>query len=230
MRVFKRSASAILALVMVLCLTGCGGNKIAGKWESEVDISGVIINAADAGLEGVGVSLGDYLDNIMVKYISEFDEDGACRQYLDEESLLASMKEIKAAYRAFNLELVKLMTIEMYREIGGEEEINTDEDFENIMGAGVEEAFEKFVGMDIDSYVDTQMDETEMIKVLEENFYAEGRYEASKGKLYLSPGLEYDFKPDVYETYTLKGDVLTITGGAGENGEADYPKVLNRIG
>lgn len=78
------------------------------------------------------------------------------------------------------------------------------------------------LGMDLETYVDTQMDES-FLNNIEAESKSEGKYKAQNGRLHMSASLYTNIDESVYETYIVNGNVVTITGGVNtENLQNDY--------
>ena len=87
---------------------------------------------------------------------------------------------------------------------------------------------------DMMKMIKEELEGQDLVGEMVEDAKAEGKYQAKDGKLHLSEGKDEDIDEAVYDTYTLEGDVLTLTAtyGADEE-EADmmksvYPIILKK--
>ena len=198
----KRVLSVLVAALLLLTmLTACGSKTdkaMLGKWVCEMDF-GSYLN------EGLATEpeIAQYLmvDEFVLEVELYLNEDGTYKMTADTTANKASFENVKA-------ELADGM--EDYLTAAAEE---YDLTLEDLLAAS-------------ETTIDEMMDEAfgdsmyyEIIAEME----AEGNFEAADGKLYMSDGLDYDIDKNVYETYTLNGNVLTITGDSDGTTDGMYP-------
>lgn len=238
----KKTLALLLALVLVLSLTACGGKSdIIGTWQGEIDLSEALIEGADEGSGEVIDSMelpmdvdriSDYLEPFTLLFTYVFKEDGTYSIKVDEASLDAEMEEYKQGlasyFRYFFVEMLSQMAVEM----GLAEQVSSEEELETILDIDLEEAISEGLGMELSDFVDEivreEMGSTQEIAAL---FNSEGKYKTKDGKLLLSAGLEYNVDPEVYDYYSISGTTLTITEGTpSEDDEfvTFYPLVLQK--
>ena len=198
----KRVLSVLVAALLLLTmLTACGSKTdkaMLGKWVCEMDF-GSYLN------EGLATEpeIAQYLmvDEFVLEVELYLNEDGTYKMTADTTANKASFENVKA-------ELADGM--EDYLTAAAEEYGLTLEDLLAASETTIDEMMDEAFG-DAMYY--------EIIAEME----AEGKFEAADGKLYMSDGLNYDIDKNVYETYTLNGNVLTITGDSDGTTDGMYP-------
>lgn len=212
----KRILALVLALVLVLCLTACSGGgdskKFVGKWCYALDLTDMMNSSLAAELDP---TMAPYLtiQNCSVNVYAQFNEDGTYSMYVEERELTDTMDKLVAdVVDGMGEYLVDYV----YQETGME---MTLEEILEMLGMSMDDLT---AGFDMSDVID------EMIAGVRQ----EGNYEAKDGKLFTSKGLNYDIDPNVYETYELGDNTITITGFVG--GEAPefnvYPMEFYKIG
>ena len=203
----KRVFSLLVAtLLMLTLLTACGSkvNKaMLGKWVCEVDF-GSYLNEGLASEPEVAQYM--MVDDFILEVEMYLNEDGTYKMTADTTANKASFEEVQSELAA---------GMEAYMSAVAAEYEITLEDLLTASETTIEEMIEEAFG-------DTMY--YEIIAEME----AEGKFEAADGKLYMSEGLNYDIDKNVYETYTLNGNTLTITGDSEGSNDESYPMVFNK--
>lgn len=206
--------SIVLVLGMLLCLTGCSSSDkdaLIGTWEASLDLTDAL-NAELASDPEIAefVQIKDF----SLIMIMEFDEDDTYAMYVDEDALdetFVALQEDVAEGMAAYLENMAL------------EEMGVEMTADEIM---------EMAGMSMDDLIDSVFTE-DMLEDIASGMEQEGKFKAKDGKLYTSAGLEYDVDPEVYETYELDGDSLTLLEYYGDDAGdlADiYPIEFEKVG
>lgn len=209
----KRIIAITLTLAMAaLLLCGCGNDrtKLEGTWQTEVDLSQQV-NQMILG------EVSEYFDfsNFTITFLLTLNADGTYSLRPEETSAKA----------AFDSLLVRLKDgfIKFYEA--------------EIAEAGLDMTVEELLATrntTMDDLIET------LRKTIEEDGLAaelvkantrEGQFDAKDGKLYLSAGLEYGVDENVYDTYTLEGNTLTLTAHVGGNEDTQliYPQVFQKV-
>ena len=203
----KRILSVLVAAVLLLnMLTACGSKTdkaLLGKWVCEMDF-GSYLNEGLASEPEVAQYM--MVDDFILEVELYLNQDGTYRMTADTTANKASYEEVKS-------ELADGMEAYMSA-IAAEYEI-TLEDLLAASETSIEEMIEESFG-DAMYY--------EIIGEME----SEGKFEAADGKLFMSDGLNYDIDKNVYETYTLNGNTLTITGDSEGSNDGMYPMEFKR--
>ncbi len=203
----KRILSVLVAAVLLLTmLTACGSKTdkaLLGKWVCEMDF-GSYLNEGLASEPEVAQYM--MVDDFILEVELYLNQDGTYRMTADTTANKASYEEVKS-------ELADGMEAYMSA-IAAEYEI-TLEDLLAASETSIEEMIEESFG-DAMYY--------EIIGEME----SEGKFEAADGKLFMSDGLNYDIDKNVYETYTLNGNTLTITGDSEGSNDGMYPMEFKR--
>ena len=187
-------------------LTACGSKTdkaLLGKWVCEMDF-GSYLNEGLASEPEVAQYM--MVDDFILEVELYLNQDGTYRMTADTTANKASYEEVKS-------ELADGMEAYMSA-IAAEYEI-TLEDLLAASETSIEEMIEESFG-DAMYY--------EIIGEME----SEGKFEAADGKLFMSDGLNYDIDKNVYETYTLNGNTLTITGDSEGSNDGMYPMEFKR--
>lgn len=198
----KRVLSVLVASVLMLTmLTACGSKTdkaLLGKWTSEMDF-GSYLN------EGLATEpeIAEYMavDDFILEIELYLNEDGTYKMTADTTANMASYEAVKAELTA---------GMEAYLTATAAEYEMTLEDILAASETTIEEMMDE--SFSVDMYYDI-IDEME----------SEGKFEAADGKLFMSDGLEYEIDKNVYETYTLNGNTLTITGDSEGTTDGMYP-------
>lgn len=203
----KRILSVLVAAVLLLTMLAACGSKtdkaLLGKWVCEMDF-GSYLNEGLASEPEVAQYM--MVDDFILEVELYLNQDGTYRMTADTTANKASYEEVKS-------ELADGMEAYMSA-IAAEYEI-TLEDLLAASETSIEEMIEESFG-DAMYY--------EIIGEME----SEGKFEAADGKLFMSDGLNYDIDKNVYETYTLNGNTLTITGDSEGSNDGMYPMEFKR--
>lgn len=210
---------AILILSMLLVMTGCGETgdkeKLLGTWKCEMDLAGQM-NEEFAADESVAEYLS--VDEFKLVVYMEFKEDDTFSMSVDEAQLDAAVDNL----------LVSITDgISRYMEDLMLEETGIEMSIDDILVAD-QTTMEELLA---------QMFPEESIEELKaeviDSMQQEGKFKAEDGKLHTSAGLEYEVDPEVYETYTLEGNILTILEYVGSDADISnfnvYPMVFTKV-
>ena len=198
----KRVLSVLVASVLMLTmLTACGSKPdkaLLGKWTSEMDF-GSYLN------EGLATEpeIAEYMavDDFILEIELYLNEDGTYKMTADTTANMASYEAVKAELTA---------GMEAYLTATAAEYEMTLEDILAASETTIEEMMEESFSVDMYYGIIDEME-------------SEGKFEAADGKLFMSDGLEYEIDKNVYETYTLNGNTLTITGDSEGTTDGMYP-------
>lgn len=222
----KRIASLALVLVMIVALfAGCKTSnapettaapaltdqeKLVGTWKGDMDLTKAMQDELGEGVEGFE------LDEFKVTVVFEFTKEGTYTMSLDEASVQKAMEGLIAGMEGF----MKTMMEEMAKEAG-----MTLEDLLAASGMTME---------DMMKMVTEELEGQDLVGEMVKEAKKEGKYQAKDGKLHLSEDKDEDIEEDVYDTYTLEGDVLTLTATYGADEEETdmmksvYPIILKK--
>ncbi|MBQ7017078.1 MAG: hypothetical protein IJN10_09020 [Firmicutes bacterium] len=198
----KRVLSVLVAAVLLLTmLTACGSktdDALLGKWVCEMDFGSYLNEGLATDPE---VAQYMMVDDFILEIELYLNEDGTYKMTADTSAN-------KASYEAVKVELADGM--EAYLTAAAAEYDMTLEDLLTASETTIEEMLDDSFGDDMYYEIIGEMD-------------AEGKFEAADGKLFMSDGLNYDIDKNVYETYTLNGNTLTITGDSDGTTDGMYP-------
>ncbi|MBQ8237272.1 MAG: hypothetical protein IJZ39_03885 [Oscillospiraceae bacterium] len=180
--------AVLLVLAMALTMTACGSDhdKIVGVWETEVEFADVFNNTLG------NAENAEYLkvDSLKLKMILTFAADDTYSMVADPASVEAAMDGLKESLWA-GMERYLVDTIAA-------------------TGLNLE------IG-DILEMLNTNMDALigdvltpELIAEVTQIMAAEGRYLAEEGRLYLTDSVDKEVNENIYETYILNEDALTL--------------------
>lgn len=205
----------LTALLLAALLAGCGGagggaaeeKGITGSWAADVDMT-EYLNEMLSEDEEIGQFLT--LDNFTIKLLAEFKEDGTYTMAGDPESAQAAMDSLKEQLKGALTDYLQAMIDE----------------------SGMDTTVEKLLteaDMTMDDLM-AEMDEAYSAEDLVGDLNTEGKYLFEDGKLALSDSLDEEADIAEYETATLEGDTLTLTGGEDADSEFAglYPIVFER--
>lgn len=204
-----RLLALVLALVMMLSLTACGGEqkKLVGTWEGTLDLAPAYNEAMSAE-----VVVDQYLtiDELNIVVLMTFREDGTYDLTVTDESIDHVMAHLR--------EVLKKGIGEYLMMILGEE----------VEGMTIDEVLE-MLEFDLDAMVEESVT-PEMIEELSSELTATGTYNAEDGKLYMSDGFG-EGEAATFDYYSLEGDTLTLEspGVPDESTEMLYPMVFHRV-
>ena len=203
----KRGLSVFVAVMrMLTMLTACGSKTdkaLLGKWVSEVDFGGYLNEGLASEPE-----VAEYLavDDFILEIELYLNEDGTYKMTADTDDNFASFENVKA-------DLADGMAAYMTA-MAAEYELT----LEDVLAASE---------TTIEEMVDESFGEEMYYEIIAE-MESEGKFKAADGKLFMSDGLNYEIDKNVYETYTLEGNVLTITGSSDGADSEMYPMVFKK--
>lgn len=209
----------LIALCMVLSLCACGGStgktpvrnndpketekeltlaeQLVGTWDLEMDITHLV---ADGLAETLGMDISEDISDLeLLLYITfEFEENGDCVIYCDEDMMEDSMDD-------FIDDLCSVMADLTYQMLD-DEGVSVDE---------ANELFEAEYGMDIESYYEQELDGAiDMADLLGEMPYIESSYKLEGDVLTIAENGEFGNDGAVI---SIDGDEMTINGAIDES-------------
>ncbi len=203
----KRVLSVVVvAVLMLTMLTACGSKidkAMLGKWVCEMDF-GSYLNEGLATEPEVAQYMA--VDDFILEIELYLNEDGTYKMTADTTTNMAS-------YEAVKVELAEGM--EAYLTAAAAEYEMTLEEILAASETTIEEMMDETFSVDMYYGIIGEME-------------SEGKFEAADGKLFMSDGLNYDIDKNVYETYTLNGNTLTITGDSAGTTDGMYPMVFKK--
>lgn len=204
----KKSLSIVLLVAMLVTLfAGCSlfGDNIAGKWESEIDITQFMVDAIKEGMGDENVGLMEYFEfkDFKIKLLATFNEDGSYELSASKESLEGVVSSLIDQAVAG----MKTMLMKEAEAVGATEEA---------VNAILEQ---------VKTQLSTELS-GETIDGMVEAFAAKGFYKMEDGKLYTADTVE-NLESTGYETYVLEGDTLTLNKGEGL--EETYSEILSSL-
>lgn len=212
MKKTKRILSLIMIMVLALSLAGCGSTakKLYGTWASTFDISSTF-EADLAGSEFEG-----FHEDFDVTLMLDFNEDGTFKMYVDEEALTNTCNTYIESLAAFGADI-------MYEKFMSQDDSYTRE--------MVDSVFEERVGMGVEEYLLSELQSSINVEEVVSSIETTGVYEAKGNKLYMD---ETAVSPNVYDLFTVEGDVLTIDAAGEVDSEEiiegfDYPYVFTKV-
>lgn len=212
----KKITAMLLCLVLVLSLCACGAKEnLVGTWKANIELADLMNKEiAASGDEAMAEAMN--LESFQLPLILELREDGTCTMKVDPEAMAASADKLAADLT----EGLKAYFVTMLQQQGLEVEDPTE--------------FLTTMGLDLDALVAEMKDQFLSEDTFAE-FTMESKYKAEDGKIYFSDDLESEINADEYNTYTLKGDTLTLDVGnmVIEEGQEDmaaymFPMTLTR--
>ncbi len=196
----------MVALMMLTMLTACGtknDNAILGKWVCEMDFGGYLNEGLAAEPE---VAEYMYVDEFILEIELYLNEDGTYKMTADTSANMASYEDVKEKLAA---------GMEAYLTAAATEVGMTLEDVLAASDTTIDEMIDQSFGVEMFYDIVGEME-------------AEGKFKAADGKLFMSDGLNYDIDKNYYETYTLEGNTLTITGDSEGVTDGMYPMVFKK--
>lgn len=217
----KRTIAIILTVILAaVMLVGCSNeqSKLLGTWKAEANLAEGIeqVMLEELGEQAEYFSIQDFT----VNFVMTLNSDGTYSMTVEEDSVQTAFDALMEDMEAGMVKMLEEQISEMGIALS----------VEDMLAAS---------GMTMESMMDQLKQGLENAGVMEqviEESTEEGRFKAKDGKLYMSAGLEYQVDENVYDTYTLDGDTLTlVTHVGGEEEEQDlvkyvYPLVFNKIG
>lgn len=239
----KKLLALLLVLAMALSFAACGGgkkNELAGTWKTEVDLTAVLAAAldqdaqamiADAGVTLTPPDAADYLEGAALTLWLQLGEDGSLRSQLDEASLEACLNRWSAGmgdyYRAFFFLVLADAAVRM----GLAPAVDSPAQLEEVIGVSLDEAIEEALGLVLEDYIALAVQELFYSSGgLVENFAKEGAYKTEEGRIWFYSAGEVP-EELAYDSFTLQGDRLVISGPGVESGVLKdfYPLVFTRV-
>lgn len=204
----------MLTLIMALSLIGCGskGPEILGVYDATLDLKDAFVESIDNEMM-VDISFGEYVEKFELVLVTEFNEDGTYKQYVDMEKFEVTCEKLKDETKVYLEDVLVEMLKQEYTALNPSLELNTKEDVEAYMGMTMDQMANLALGMNLSDFADALIDESFGTDMFAEEVLSEGNYKAEDGKLYMSESLDTAIDEEVYEVYTIKGDVVTITEG-----------------
>lgn len=208
----KKIVSLTLALVMIaMIVAGCAAEekRLVGTWKGELDMTASLLEEMGEQLDGFE------LQEFRVTVVYTFREDGTYEMGLDEASVQAAFDGLIDSMKALMKEKLEQRAQEQGKDL---EQLlaNSGLTVEDLMKNITDAAAEK-----------------NLAERLMERSQVQGRYKAEDGKLYITTAPDEEISAEVYDTYALKGDVLTLTNTVGSNEEnlihAVYPVILKKL-
>lgn len=194
----KKMIAAVLALIMMLALVGCGSDSmeddLVGTWEAEMDISS-FTNDMMASL-GMGVEEYFDFDDFAVTMILTFEDDGTFTAEIDEDSAADAVDALMVTVEDG---MIKMLEAQI-------KEYGLDMTVDEMLEAS---------GMSLDDLL-SQIDAGELVEQMTGES-SEGEYTVEDDKLYMYEG---KMDEDEYTVIELDGDTLTMKEYVGEQGEA----------
>ena len=213
----KKITAMLLCLVLVLSLCACGAKEnLVGTWKANIELADLMNKEiAASGDEAMAEAMN--LESFQLPLILELGEDGTCTMKVDPEGMAASADKLATDLT----EGLKAYFVTMLEQQGLEVEDPTE-----VLTT---------MGLDLDALVAEMKDQFLSEDTFAE-FTMESKYKAEDGKIYFSDDLESEINADEYNTYTLKGDTLTLDVGnmVIEEGQEDmaaymFPMTLTRV-
>ena len=209
MKKVSKMLVVLLALVMALSISGCGGSDsgkdLVGTWSLDYDLADLLAGEMGEDFEGFSAPL-------MMSICFEFKEDNTFRMYGEPESF-------KTNYSAWLEEFLTFATEMMYTEFSGQ---GLDKD-------AADAAFQETYGSSISDYLRQTFEAEVNVDDLLNEMATNGKYEAKGNKLYMAEeGTEID--KNAYDVFTVSGDSLKLelpSGADSSQGEIlpglEYP-------
>lgn len=207
MKNWKKIAAILLVLVLSLSLCACDNSpekKLCGTWTYKMDLATVIGQALEEQL-GEPMTVDADLE---LPLVFTFNKDKTFSLSLDSD-------ELKTRFGTY-LEALQASVVEMMYE-KAEEMGMTRQDFDVAFEGLYETSVEDYCGQLMDALVDDSLAEDLATNLT-------GTYRVREDKLYVADS-EEELSEDVYLTYTLKGDTLSICAVSGSALDLDSMEV-----
>lgn len=209
MKKMKKLLSLVMIMVLALSLAGCGSTakKLYGTWSTTIDFSGELESELGSDFEG-------FHEEFDIILMMDFNEDGTFKMYVDEEALTDTFNTYIESLASFGADM-------MYEELEGSGYTREE----------IDAMAEQQYGMGIEEYVLSELQSSVNIEEVASDFETTGVYEAKGNKLYMD---EVAVSSNVYDLFTVEGDVLTIDAAGEVDSEEiiegfDYPYVFNKV-
>lgn len=173
----KKLICIVLALAMMLCLTGCGklSDKIVGSWVTYIDVSDQM-------------EVDGFETEVQLPILLTFDEDG-------EVTMEPYEAEAEAAIEQLEEDMIAYMEDTFYASM--EESGYTREQ--------ADEAYETYYGVSVHEYFTSYVESVNLYDSFVESFSSEGEYEVDDDKMIIEiDGDEFEVELDG-DTLTFVG-------------------------
>ncbi len=209
MKKIKKLLAVVMIMVLAMSLCGCSNSaeQLYGSWEMTVDFS-----------KEVEAELGepDFHEELNVKLIVQYNEDGTFEMYADEAFTTDSMNAWLDAFIEYYVE----KTYVEYEEMGMSRE-------------EVDQAMMDQYGMGMQEMMEDAMADSVSVEDVVADLQTSGVWEAKGDKLYMD---EVEVQANAYDNFTVEGDTLTLTIPEGADVDAadmmegmEYPLVFTRV-
>lgn len=213
MKIIKKLSALFLVVVMLFSLAGCSNDsaELVGTWHCKMDILDMLVEQFEAD-----PSTADFVDHVemeefVIEMVLVFNADGTYTMTIDKESYIDNLNKMVS----------ECVTGYLYDYFASY--------FESEGLSGTVDEILAGLGMNMTDLVAESLSEMDLSD-MSNAFDQSGNYTASNGKIYRSDGVENLPDPEVYETYTLEGNTLTIHNyfNHGESNSVGYPMVFER--
>lgn len=238
----KQLLALLLALALIPGLAACAGgkkNELSGSWETEVDMTAVLIAALDqssqAMIADAGVTLtpppaADYLERRALGLRLQLGEDGSLRSQLDEDSLARCLDCWATGMVDYYRDFFFLVLADAAVRMGLAPAVNSPAQLEEVIGVSLEEAMAEALGLGLEDYIALSLRELFYTgDGYVKQFEKEGMYKAEEGRIWFYSAGKVP-EESAYASYTLQGDRLVMNGPGMEGGVLKdfYPLVFRR--
>lgn len=234
----KKIIALLPVLVLLISMFGCTQPSIdrlepptiAGTYETQVDLTELVIEHFDTGMgtQSPELSLGSYLSPFTLTLIYEFREDNTYRVSVDSKSIEDSLAHFNTAATACMEELMYRQCREQLLPFGLT--VESHDDLLQVLGMTWDEVFQTALGKSEEQFVSDLLQDS-FAEVLTAEYFAEGQFLTSLGRLYLSDSLDEEIDITRYERYKTDDGCLVITKAVNiDNADFfSYPYVLTQI-
>ena len=177
-------------------------HALVGTWQTKLDMKDALAEEIDAQFAGMDISFSDYLDHFEMVMRLTLNEDGTYHLSPDTAGMEASLQSFRDAMTPFIRGYLQHYIANALKESGIEGDFSTLEGLEDAIGMDLDSAVVQSLGVSIEEYVDTLMEEMNVDSLLADAT-AEGSYTVEPGKLYFSDESEPT-------DFALEGDTLTL--------------------
>jgi len=210
----KRFLALLLVIAMILSMAGCSSGdtkKLVGKWRCEIDMTDYLMETLMEDSQEIAEYIA--LDDVVIVYYADFKDNATACMYADEYQIAQTFEHLEDNL----VDALGQYMVDLFYEQTGMY-MTLDEILE--LSGVSEQELRNSLGFD------------QIVQELCDGLYMEGKYKAENGKLHISAGLDYNIDPAMYETYTLDGNVFTITGCVGSEipDFNPYPMMFTKIG
>ena len=177
-------------------------HALVGTWRAEVDMKDALAEEINTQFSDLEISFGDYLEHFELVMRLELNQDGTYHLSPDTAGMESSLQSFRDAMTPFIRGYLQHYIANALKESGIEGDFSTLEGLEEAIGTDLDSAIEQSLGVSLEDYVDTLMEEMN-VENLFAGAVAEGSYTVEPGKLLFSD------KSEPAE-FTLEGDTLTL--------------------